>query len=48
MNKLLFGSMMGMMAGIGLMMSPAARMIRKDVKMGMNKAKKMMRQMEKM
>ncbi len=47
MNKLLFGSALGMMAGIGLMMSPAARTIRKDMNMGMRKARKMIRTLEK-
>ncbi len=46
MKRMLLGSAMGMMAGIGLMMSPAARMIRKDVRMGMSKARKMMRKMQ--
>ena len=46
MNKLMIGTAMGFMAGVGLMMSSAGRMIRKDVQMGMSKAKQMMKSME--
>ncbi len=46
MNKLLFGATMGMMAGVALMMSPMGKMVRKEVHMGMNKAKQMARTME--
>lgn len=48
MNKLLFGATMGMMAGVALMMSPMGRMLRKEVHMGMNKARQMARSMEEM
>lgn len=48
MKSMLLGSALGMAAGIGLMMTSAARTIRRDVRMGMNKARKMMRKMEKM
>ena len=48
MNKLLFGATMGMMAGVALMMSPMGRMLRKEVNMGMNKARQMARSMEEM
>lgn len=46
MNKLMLGAAMGFMAGAGLMMTAAGRTIRKDVRMGMNKAKRMMKEME--
>ncbi len=48
MNKLLFGAAMGMMAGMALMMSPMGKTLRKDVQMGMSKARKMARQMDMM
>ena len=48
MNKLLFGATMGMMAGVALMMSPMGKMVRKEMCMGMNKAKQMAKSMEKM
>lgn len=48
MNKLLFGTAVGMMAGVALMMSPVGKTLRKDVQMGMNKAKQMAKQMEQM
>ena len=48
MNKLMIGTAMGMMAGIGLMMSPMGRSIRKDVNKGMGKAKRIMKMMENM
>lgn len=46
MNKLMIGSAMGFMAGVGLMMMPVGRTIRKDVQKGMTKAKQMMKSME--
>ena len=48
MNKLLFGATMGMMAGVALMMSPMGRMMRKEISMGMTKAKQVAKQMEQM
>ncbi|MBQ4579306.1 MAG: hypothetical protein IJA83_01475 [Clostridia bacterium] len=48
MNKLLFGATMGMMAGVALMMSPMGRMMRKEINMGMAKAKQVAKQMEQM
>ena len=48
MNKLLFGATMGMMAGVALMMSPMGKMVRKEMRMGMNKAKQMAKSMENM
>ena len=45
-NKLMSGSAVGFMAGVGLMMMPVGRTIRKDVQKGMNKAKQMMKDME--
>lgn len=45
-NKLMIGSAVGFMAGVGLMMMPVGRTIRKDVQKGMNKAKQMMKDME--
>lgn len=41
MNKLLFGAAMGMMAGMALMMSPVGKTLRKDMNLGMAKAKQM-------
>lgn len=46
MNKLMIGTAMGFMAGVGLMMSAAGKTIRKDVHKGMCKAKEMMKNME--
>lgn len=46
MNKLMLGSAMGFMAGVGLMMMPVGRTIRKDMHKGLNKAKQMMKSME--
>lgn len=46
MNKLMLGSAMGFMMGVGLMMMPVGRTIRKDLNKGMNKAKQMMESME--
>ena len=48
MNKLLFGATVGMMAGMALMMSPMGKMMRKEVHMGVNKAKQMAKAMENM
>ena len=48
MNKLLFGAAAGMMAGVALMMSPMGKMVRKEMRMGMNKAKQMAKSMENM
>lgn len=48
MNKLLFGATVGMMAGVALMMSPMGKMMKKEINMGMNKAKQMAKQMEQM
>lgn len=48
MNKLLVGTAMGMMMGMALMMSPMGKTLRKDVQMGMNKAKQMVKGMEQM
>ena len=48
MSKLMIGSAMGLMAGIGLMMSPMGRTIRKDVNKGKSMAKRMMKMMEHM
>ncbi len=48
MGKLMIGSAMGLMAGIGLMMSSMGRSIRKDVNKGMVKAKRLARMMERM
>lgn len=45
-NKLMIGTAMGFMAGVGLMMSSAGKTIRKDVQKGMCKAKQMMKDME--
>ena len=47
-NKLLFGAAVGMMAGMALMMSPAGKTLRKDMNMGMTKAKEMARKMDMM
>lgn len=46
MNKLMAGTAMGFMMGVGLMMMPVGRTIRKDLNKGMNKAKQMMNSME--
>lgn len=46
MNKWMLGSAMGFMMGVGLMMMPVGRTIRKDLNKGMNKAKRMMEDME--
>lgn len=46
MNKLMLGSALGFMMGVGLMMMPSGGSLRQDVRKGMSKAKKMMKQME--
>lgn len=46
MNKLMIGTAMGFMAGVGLMMTSAGKTIHKDMQMGMTKAKKLMKDME--
>jgi len=46
MNKLMIGTAMGFMAGVGLMMTSAGKMIRKDMQMGVNKARELMKDME--
>ena len=48
MNKMLFGAAMGMMAGVALMMSPMGKPLRKEMNMGISKAKQMMKAMERM
>lgn len=48
MNKLMFGAAMGMMAGVALMMSPMGKTMRREVRMGVNKAKQMAKEMENM
>lgn len=48
MNKLLFGAAMGMMAGMALMMSPVGKTLRKDMNMGMAKARQMAHRMDMM
>lgn len=48
MGRMMIGSAMGLMAGIGLMMSPMGRNIRKDVNRGMCKAKRLARRLEHM
>ncbi len=48
MNKMLFGAAMGMMAGMALMMSPVGKTLRKDMNMGMTKAKQMAHKMDMM
>ena len=48
MNRLLVGTAMGMMMGMALMMSPMGKTLRKDVQMGMNKAKQIAGKMEQM
>lgn len=48
MGRMMIGSAMGLMAGIGLMMSPMGRSIRRDVSRGMCKAKCFARRLERM
>lgn len=48
MNKMLFGAAMGMMAGMALMMSPMGKTLRKDMHMGMAKARQMAHKMDMM
>lgn len=38
----MMGSALGFMMGVGLMMSPMGRSLRRDMRKGMNKAKQMM------
>ncbi len=45
MNKLMIGSMMGFVMGVGLMMMPTGKTLRKDMQKGMEKAKKMVQDM---
>ena len=46
MNKMLFVAAMGMMAGMALMVSPMGKMMRKEMNMGMKKAKRMAKAMD--
>lgn len=46
MNKLLIGSAMGFLAGAALMMMPAGKTLRQDMRKGLNKAKEMMQSVE--
>ncbi len=46
MNKLMIGSALGFMMGVGLMMMPAGKTLRKDMQKGMDKAKKMVQDMD--
>lgn len=48
MGKMMVGSAMGLMAGIGLMMSPMGRSIRRDVNKGMSRARRLVRKLEHM
>lgn len=48
MNKLLIGTTMGMMMGVALMMSPMGQTVRRDVKCGMRKARKMAKKLDMM
>lgn len=48
MNKLLLGASVGMMAGVAMMMSPMGKTLKKDMQMGMHKARKLAREMEQM
>lgn len=48
MNKLLFGAAMGMMAGMALMMSPVGKTLRRDMNLGVAKAKQMAHKMDMM
>ena len=48
MNKMMLGAAMGMVAGVALMMSPMGKAMRKEVRMGMNKARQMAQKMEQM
>ncbi len=45
MNKMLFGSAVGLMMGIGLMMLPVGRTIRQDVQKGAGKVKELVQDM---
>lgn len=46
MNKLMIGSAVGFVMGVGLMMTSAGSMLRKDVRKGMGMARQMMKTME--
>lgn len=46
MGKWMIGSAMGLMAGIGLMMSPMGRTIRRDVNRGKARVRRMARRMD--
>ena len=48
MNRMMLGAAMGMMAGVALMMSPMGKTMRREVRMGMNKARQMAQKMEQM
>lgn len=48
MGRMMIGSAMGLMAGIGLMMSPMGRDIRRDINKGMGKAKRLAKRLEHM
>ena len=46
MSKMMMGTVVGFMAGAGLMMTATGRALRKDVQQGMQKAKAMMKDAE--
>ena len=46
MSRVMLGAAMGFMAGVGLMMTPMGRSIRKDMCKGMSKARQIMKDME--
>ncbi len=46
MNKLMIGASMGMMMGVALMMSPMGKTVRREVRMGMNKARQLRNKMD--
>ncbi len=46
MNKLMVGSALGFMMGVGLMMMPVGKTLRKDMQKGMDMAKKMVQDMD--
>lgn len=48
MGRMMIGSAMGLMAGIGLMMSPMGRDIRRDINKGMGKARRLAKRLEHM
>ena len=45
MGKMMLGSAMGLMAGVGLMMTPMARSIRKEMRMSKRLMQRMMHKM---